>query len=102
MSRAHFYFVSVLWSSVPDLGLNHHDIVDCWELPFTLSFSLKDHGLTDHYWMQYKLPMYTSLQLVLLLCVNNSNNYTKRCSHDGRFRYLQVPHFRSSAYSSHF
>ena len=27
--------------------------------------------------------MYTCLQLVLPLCVNNSNNYTKRCSHEG-------------------
>ena len=102
--------------------------------------------------MQYRIPKYTSLQMVLPLCVNKSNNYTKarfhvelssglafgtpkfyiapygkinhelinlspNCdvksglrgvhSHEGsitdRFRYLQVPHYRSlSAYSSHF
>ena len=53
------------------VGLNHHDHDDCWELPFSCSFSLKDHVLTNQYLMQYRFPLYTSLQLVLLLCVNN-------------------------------
>ena len=53
------------------------------------SFSLKGHTLTD----QYRFPLYTSLLLVLPLCVNDSNNYTKRCLHEGaitgRFRDLR-------------
>ena len=41
--------------------------------------------------------MYTSLQLVLPFCINNSNNHNRRCSDEGgitgRLRYLQVPYF---------
>ena len=52
--------------------------------------------------MQYRLPLYASLLLVLPLCVNNSNKCIKGCSHEGgitgRFRYLQL---KSSAILFH-